>query len=79
MYESRGYVVLSHERYPNQKLDMHNSETSECVRKSITALLATRAKPEETKTEELTACSNAIDLRRTTNADELLLNKRGGQ
>jgi hypothetical protein len=75
MYEPRDYLVLLRERYPNQKLDIHNSETGECVSKSITDLLAIRTNSEETKIEGLVASSNAINLRRIANADAPLLTR----
>jgi hypothetical protein len=75
MYETHGYMALLRERYPNQKLDMQNSETGECVSESITDSLATRAESEGTDTEELTASNNAINLRRIANADAPLLTR----
>jgi hypothetical protein len=75
MYDPDGYMALLRERYPNQKLDMQNSETGECVSKSITDLLATRAESEGIgpDTLESTESSNAINLRRIANADAPLL------
>ena len=75
MYDPDGYMALLCERYPNQKLDMQNSETGECVSISITDFLATRAESEGTDTEESTESSNAINLRRIANADAPLLTR----
>jgi hypothetical protein len=68
-------MALLRERYPNQKLDMQNSETGECVSTSITDLLATRAESEGNDTEESTTSNNAINLRRIANADAPLLTR----
>lgn len=75
MYDPHEYLALLRERYPNQNLDLQNSETGECASKSITDLLATRAESEGAGTGESTKLSNAINLRKIANADAPLLTR----
>ena len=75
MYDPHEYMALLRERYPNQNLDLQDSDTGECASKSITDLLATRAKSEGTDTRKSTKSSNAINLRKIANADAPLLTR----
>jgi hypothetical protein len=75
MHEPHSYMELLHERYPNGKLDMQNSETGECVSKSISDLFAKSAEHKEIDTEVSMASTNAINLRKIANADAPLLTR----
>jgi hypothetical protein len=75
MYELHSYMALLYERFPNLKLDVHNSGTGERVGQSITDLSATRATSEATDTDELIASDDVINLRKISNADAPLFTR----
>jgi hypothetical protein len=75
MYDPHNYMALLRERYLNRKVDMQDSETGQCVSKSIADSLATRTVSEGTDTGELMPSGNAINLRKIANADAPLLTR----
>jgi hypothetical protein len=75
MYEPYSYMAMLRERFPNQKLDVHNSKTGECMLQSIADLPTRRATSDATDTDESIACNNAINLRKIANADAPLLTR----
>jgi hypothetical protein len=75
MHELPSYLALLKERYPNQVLDLQNTETGKCQSIEVEDFWAARSHAEKHSPGELPEMSNAVNLRKIANADAPLLTR----
>jgi hypothetical protein len=73
MHGPHGYMLTLKERFPDQQLDVQNSDTGECLKMDVKDFCATRYDAEKVDAKLLAATSNVINLRKIANADASLL------
>jgi hypothetical protein len=75
MHERHDYISILKEKFPDQELDVQNSETSECLKMDVQDFCVTRSSAEKADHQGLVTTSNVINLRKTANADAPLLTR----